>query len=626
MSSRATNVHSATLHMLGDLRGRIDADLAALRFSPDGSLMGVEEGGVFRRWDGATLELLESAIVGDGEAVWTFSRNGRWLAGGGDSLSLWNVEQTPTPVATSAMAWTTAMAFNPNGDALAVGDDDGRVLVFGVPDLKLKATLVGGHGPISALAFSDGGMFVAVADESRTIRLWGWEEEALLRTLEGCTDRIEALAWSPDNRRLASAGWDQSVRVWDIRAAELAFMLNDHSPKVLAATFVPESDGKLIASGDCAGDVRIWDVATLTVKSKLTGHAEEIKRLSFSADGSKLAVGGDDRVVSVWDWRAGEPLVPLSDSKTGVVNVVGGADRIAVLHSDGSLRWWTVDGNHLEPAEPNATAAAFDATHGWAVGTNAGSVKLPHVAQKHWRSHDGAVRRLAFNPTGNRLVTIHDGDATLRLWDPATGELKVVVPEASLGGMVEAAVFHPSDPVLAVAGVDWKDGRLVDPKISLSMWASYVPPKGAIVAQPRSAFHPEGAVVLWDMRTWTIRQILDGGALRLAFHPSGKCLATISSDGAPLVWDHVTGELLNELPFDGPRAADLAFDPSGRWLAVGGADGLLRLWDCKTWRTTNAAELESAITALAFTSDGAKLVVGFANGAAAVLGVGDLAR
>ena len=100
---------------------------------------------------------------------------------------------------------------------------------------------------------------------------------------------------------------------------------------------------------------------------------------------------------------------------------------------------------------------------------------------------------------------------------------------------------------MAVAGVDWRDGRIVDPKISLSVWEDYVPPKGAVVAKTRAAFQPDGAVVLWDTRDWIIRQVLEGGALRLAFHPSGKCLATVSVDGSVLVWDHVTGEMLFDL-------------------------------------------------------------------------------
>lgn len=618
--ARATSVDGGARTWLGDFRGRIDADLAALCFAADGSLMGVDEAGTFRRWDGATLELVESTAVGDGETAWTFSRDGKWLAGGGDSLSVWNVQSSPKSIKTIEVGWVVSLAFSSSREVLAVGGDDGRVRLFKLPELKPLATLAEGNGPISALGFSDGGMFLAVADESRTIKLWGWEEEALLRTLEGCTDRIEAIAWSPDNKRLASAGWDRSVRLWNIRAGELTAMLNDHSLKVLSAAFVPGSDGKLVASGDADGVVRIWDAESLTVKSKLLGAAGAVSRLAFSPEGEKLAAGGEDRVVSLWNWKTAEPVVSTTGAKSAVVDVTVGADRIALLHREGEVRWWSADDKESAPAEANVTAAAFHSSHGWVLGSSNGSVRLPNVAQRHWRSHDGAVKRLTFNAAGDRLVTVHEGDSTLRLWDPETGELKVVVPEASLGGMVEAVAFHPCDPIMAVAGVDWKDGRIVDPKISLEMWERYTPPKGAIVAQPRMAFQPEGAIVVWDSRDWTIRQILEGGALRLAFHPSGKCLAAVSSDGVVLVWDHVTGELLQEFSV-GANAADVAFDPTGRFLAAGADDGLLRLWDCKSWSQSRLSELEGAITAVEFLADG-RLIVGFANGLAGVVEVG----
>jgi WD40 repeat protein len=625
LAETAASLHPSVVHVLGDLRGRIDGDLLALQFTADGSLVAVEEGGVFRRWDGATLELLESTPLGDDETVYCFSPDGRWLAGGGRSLSLWNVARAPTPVAAADDGWATSLAFSPNGAALAVGCDDGRIRFWSVPDFKPRLTLSDSQGPISALAFSDDGFLLASADERRRIAIWGWEEEVLLRTLVGSTDRIDALSWSPDGRRLASAGWDRSVRLWDLRKGELAAMLNDHAPRVHAAAFVPGSGGRHLVSGDSEGLVRIWNSETLAVEKLFAGHSDAVRHLRFSPDGSKIAAGGDDSVVSLWNLETGEPVVPLPEAKAAVVHVEVGADDLVVVHEDGALRWWSLEsGDALRTADPQTTAAAFHPSVGWVLGTSGGSVQLNNKAPKHWRSHDGAVRRLTFNPSGDRLVTVHDGDSTLRLWEPSSGDLKVVVPESTLGGMVEMVAFHPRDPVMAVAGVDWRDGRIVDPKISLSVWEDYVPPKGAVVAKTRAAFQPDGAVVLWDTRDWIIRQVLEGGALRLAFHPSGKCLATVSVDGSVLVWDHVTGEMLFDLGSRELTATDLAFDPTGRYLVAGGGDGALRLWDCKSWRLANVVELDVSLRTLAFDGDYGLLIVGFNNGAAAALRFSDL--
>jgi len=625
LETTTPSIHPAVVHLLGDLRGRTDADLLALQFAADGSLVGVEEGGVFRRWDGPTLELLETTPLGDDETVWAFSQNGRWLVGGGESLSLWDVSRSPSPIAAADDGWATALAFTPNGAFVAVGGDDGSIRLWSVPDFRPRLTLVESSGPISALAFSDDGFILAAADERRHITIWGWEEEVLLRTLEGSTDRIDALAWAPDNRRLASAGWDRSVRLWDLREGRLTALLNDHALRVHSTAFVPGSNGKLIASGDGRGDVRIWNAETLAVEKQLVGHSAAVRRLSFSPDGTKLAAGGDDRIVSVWNLENGEPSTPLPDVKSSITQIVIGSDELAVVHAEGVTRWWSLEsGQPVGDAERLTSATAFHSSVGWVDGTKNGGIRIDHATPKHWRGHDAAVRSLVFNPVGDRLVSVHEGDSTLRLWDPATGDLKVVVPEASLGGTVEAVAFHPHDPVMAVAGVDWRDGRIVDPKISLATWSSYTPPKGAVVAQPRAAFQPDGAVVLWDTRSWTIRQVLEGGATRAAFHPSGRCLATVSVDGAVLVWDHVTGELLYDLASQELGARDVAFDPAGRYLVSGGSDGALRIWDCKTWRLANAAELDAAVNSLAFDGDYGLLIAGFTNGVAAVLRFNEL--
>ena len=65
-------------------------------------------------------------------------------------------------------------------------------------------------------------------------------------------------------------------------------------------------------------------------------------------------------------------------------------------------------------------------------------------------------------------------------------ERVLVLRDQRIGGMVEDVAFHPFDPVMAVAGVDWRDGRIVDPKLSLAAWDKYVPPAGAVVAEPRA--------------------------------------------------------------------------------------------------------------------------------------------
>ena len=119
--------------------------------------------------------------------------------------------------------------------------------------------------------------------------------------------------------------------------------------------------------------------------------------------------------------------------------------------------------------------------------------------------HEGAVTRVAFEPSGDRLVT-SARDGTARIWDANTGE-PIGKPLQTLVA-VYAAVFDPKGERVVTASWD-KTARI---------WDSHT---GEPIGKPLE--HDD-----------IVRDV--------AFDPKGERIVTASEDKTARIWDAKTGE------------------------------------------------------------------------------------
>lgn len=175
---------------------------------------------------------------------------------------------------------------------------------------------------------------------------------------------ITALAFTPDNKKLVVGGHHE-LNVFDVGTGKLEKRIATRSRRAMAMTFLP--DGKLIVAGGRPGeegDVRVYNlnapgkkVAELTLldgvndKAVLVAHLgdseDEILGLAVSADGKKVAAGGCDRIVQVWDISGG------IDKAKNVASIENHADWVFGVA-------FSPDGKLLYTASRDKTAKVWD--------------------------------------------------------------------------------------------------------------------------------------------------------------------------------------------------------------------------------------------------------------------------
>jgi dipeptidyl aminopeptidase/acylaminoacyl peptidase len=314
------------------------------------------------------------------------------------------------------------------------GPDAGAALASYVEDQEHSAApkVYRQPVPVTALAFRPDGGELAVSGYHE-VTFWDPATGALVGRATKLVERTNGLAYSPDGTRLAIAGGTPGimgeVRVCEPAKRDAGRALDKIADAMLVVRFSP--DGKRLAAGGADNAIRLYDVQSGKRERLIEQHADWVMDLAFCADGTKLASASRDKSARVFDAKTGAMLASFLGHEEPVFGVAWAGDgkRVFSAGFDRKVRVWNVsDAKQVgEITGFGATPFRLEASDGFLFSSCADGVVRQYRMEKRdlVRAYEKApdwVYCIAIDAQHHRLAAgCYNGE--VRVWDTASGKL-----------------------------------------------------------------------------------------------------------------------------------------------------------------------------------------------------------
>jgi len=269
-----------------------------------------------------------------------------------------------------------------------------------------------------------------------------------------------------------------------------------------------------VASGGLDSTVRIWDALTGGDLLVYNGHKTEVKTIAVSPDHEYIASGDGAGKIHIWDVTTGD------DRFTSLVNDQASAVRSIT---------WSPNGHAIAIGGEDSIVSIWEVQTGTRLFAYSG--------------HSAPIRSVAWSPNGQFLAS-GGVDKTVQVWSATSRQQQALLTYRGHSDIVWGVAWSPDGTRLASASQD-------------------------------------GTIQVWNVTTGALimrHTVPSGKAESVAWSPSGQLLAGGSDDGTVQVWSTTTGQLVLNYHQQKSTIWSLAWSPSGQNIASASNDATVKVW------------------------------------------------